>query len=86
MPHRLCRQRPHRAGARPRPADQHPEGATDYLAADLRDPDTILQQAARTLDFTQPIAIMLMGILGHIADDDEAQSIVKRLVGGVARR
>jgi hypothetical protein len=61
----------------------HPQGATAYLDADLRDPDTILQQAARTLDFTQPIAIMLMGILGHTADDDQAQSIVKRLVGAV---
>jgi O-methyltransferase involved in polyketide biosynthesis len=60
-----------------------PEGATAYIDADLRDPDTILQQAARTLDFTQPIAIMLMGILGHIAEDEQAQSIVKRLVGGV---
>ena len=60
-----------------------PEGATDYLDADLRHPDMILQQAARTLDFTQPIAIMLMGILGHIAEDEQAQSIVKRLVGGV---
>jgi hypothetical protein len=61
-----------------------PEGATDYIDADLRDPDRILQEAARTLDFTQPIAIMLMGILGHIADDDEAQSIVKRLMGAVS--
>jgi hypothetical protein len=54
-----------------------PEGSTAYLDADLRDPDKILQ------DFTQPIGIMLMGILGHIADDDEAQSIVERLLGGV---
>jgi hypothetical protein len=60
-----------------------PQGVTAYVDADLRDPDTILQQAARTLDFSQPVAIMLMGILGHIADDDEAQSIVKRLLGGV---
>jgi hypothetical protein len=60
-----------------------PEGATAYIDADLRDPDTILQQAVRTLDFAQPIAIMLMGILGHIADDEQAQSIVKRLLGGV---
>jgi len=58
-----------------------PEGATAYLDADLRDPDTIVQGAARTLDFTQPIAIMLMGILGHIADDEQAQSIVNRLLG-----
>jgi O-methyltransferase involved in polyketide biosynthesis len=60
-----------------------PEGATAYLDADLRDPDTILQEAARTLDVTQPIAIMLNGILGHIAQDEQARSIVKRLVGGV---
>ena len=60
-----------------------PEGATAYIDVDLRDPDTILQQAARTLDVTQPIAIMLMGILGHIADDEQAQSIVKRLVAAV---
>jgi hypothetical protein len=42
-----------------------------------------VEGAARTLDFTQPIAIMLMGILGHIADDDEARSIVTRLVAAV---
>ena len=57
-----------------------PEGVTDYIDADLRDPDKILQAAARTLDFTQPIALMLMGILGHIADYDEARSIVRRLM------
>jgi len=60
-----------------------PEGATAYIDADLRDPDKILQEAARTLDFTQPIAIMLMGILGHIEDDDQARSIVNHLVGAV---
>jgi hypothetical protein len=60
-----------------------PEGATAYIDADLRDPDKLLQEAARTLDFTQPIAIMLMGILGHIEDDDQARSIVNHLVGAV---
>jgi len=60
-----------------------PEGATDYIDADLRDPDTILQAAAETLDFTRPVAIMLMEILGHIEDDDQAQSIVKRIMGAV---
>ena len=60
-----------------------PEGKTAYIDADLRDPDRIMEEAAETLDFTQPIAIMLMGILGHIEHDDEAQSIVKRLMGGV---
>ena len=60
-----------------------PEGATAYIDADLRDPDKLLREAAQTLDFTQPIAIMLMGILGHIEDDDQARSIVNHLVGAV---
>ncbi|MGH3922665.1 MAG: SAM-dependent methyltransferase [Pseudonocardiaceae bacterium] len=57
-----------------------PEGVTDYLDADLRDPDTILRDAARTLDFTQPIGLMLMGIMEHIIDNDEAYAIVHRLL------
>jgi S-adenosyl methyltransferase len=60
-----------------------PEGATDYVHADLRDHGTVLREAARTLDFARPVAVMLMGILGHIADDGEARSIVDRLVGAV---
>ncbi|MFL1430680.1 MULTISPECIES: SAM-dependent methyltransferase [unclassified Nocardiopsis] len=56
-----------------------PEGATDYIDADLRDPDTILERAAKTLDFDQPVALMLMGILGHIPEDD-VQPIVRRLL------
>src|ERR1700742_3969762 len=43
-----------------------PEGVTDYIHADARDPDTILRDAARTLDFTQPIALMLLGLLNYI--------------------
>jgi hypothetical protein len=31
-------------------------GTTDYIYADLREPETILRQAARTLDFGQPAA------------------------------
>ena len=57
-----------------------PEGATHYIDADLRDPDKILEAAAATLDFSQPIALILSGILGHINDTDEARSIVRRLV------
>jgi hypothetical protein len=61
-----------------------PEGATDYVDADLRDPEKILREASRTLDLTKPVALMLMGILGHIESDDEAQGIVKRLMDGLA--
>ncbi len=61
-----------------------PEGACDYVEGDLRDPDTILAKAARTLDFTQPVALMLLGILHHIPDTDEAYSIVRRLMAALA--
>jgi O-methyltransferase involved in polyketide biosynthesis len=57
-----------------------PEGVTAYLDADLRDPDYILRQAADTLDFTQPVAVMLLAILHYIPDLDEAQRIVARLM------
>jgi O-methyltransferase involved in polyketide biosynthesis len=60
-----------------------PQGATEYLDADLRDPDRILRGAARTLDFTQPVAVMLLGVVHHVSDDDEAHAIVNRLLDGI---
>ena len=57
-----------------------PDGATDYLHADVRDPETILRGAARTLDFTQPVALMLLGIINYVTDTDQAHTIVHRLV------
>ncbi|MFI7617598.1 SAM-dependent methyltransferase [Nonomuraea terrae] len=59
------------------------EGATDYIDADLRDPDAILREAARTLDLTQPVVIMLLGVVNFISDTGEAQRIVKRLLEAV---
>jgi hypothetical protein len=60
-----------------------PAGATDYLHADLRDPGDVLAGAARTLDFTRPVAITILGVLWHITDDDEALAIIRRLMGSV---
>ena len=57
-----------------------PEGATDYLAADVRNPETILQEAARTLDFTRPVGLMLLGVINYVMDDVEADTVVKRLL------
>ncbi|GAA4732925.1 SAM-dependent methyltransferase [Phytohabitans rumicis] len=57
-----------------------PEGATDYIDADMRDADQIVREASRTLDLTKPTALILMGILGHIKEDDEAQSIVRGIM------
>ncbi|MDT3445436.1 SAM-dependent methyltransferase [Pseudofrankia sp. BMG5.37] len=60
-----------------------PEGATAFMDADVRQPDAILAAATRLLDFTQPIALMMLGILGNVADTDEAHSIVTRLLHAV---
>jgi hypothetical protein len=60
-----------------------PEGATDYVDADLREPGRILGEAARTLDLAEPVAITLIAILHHVSDYDEARSIVSRLIEAV---
>jgi len=57
-----------------------PEGACDYIDADLRDVEKILTAAAKTLDFTQPVALMLLGIVGQIPDSDHPQSVITRLM------
>lgn len=56
-----------------------PEGVTNYIDADLHEPEKIVEAASRILDFEQPVALMLMGILGHIQDYEEAKSIVRTL-------
>ena len=56
-----------------------PEGVTNYIEADIRDPEAILRAAANTLDFAQPIAIMLLGIINFVPDDDQAREIVETL-------
>ena len=61
-----------------------PEGVCDYIDGDLREPDQILDQAARTLDFTRPVALMLLGIVHHIPDTDQAYSIVRQLTAALA--
>ncbi|MFG1711309.1 SAM-dependent methyltransferase [Nonomuraea sp. M3C6] len=61
----------------------YPEGTTDYIEADLRQPDEILASAARTLDLTRPVAFMLLGVLHFVWDDDEVQQIIDRLLKAV---
>ena len=54
--------------ARPALLTSGPRGATGYLDADLRDTGRILAEAAQLLDFSQPVAIMLLPILHLILD------------------
>jgi hypothetical protein len=57
-----------------------PQGECAYLDADLRDPEAILAAAARTLDFSKPVAVMLIAVLHFIGDDAQAEAIVSRLM------
>ena len=60
-----------------------PEGATAYIDADLRDTATILKRAADVLDFGQPVAVMLLGILQGIPDEERPGAIIARLMDAV---
>jgi hypothetical protein len=61
-----------------------PEGACDYVDADVREPGTILRQAARVLDFTRPVAILLFAVLHFVADADDPAGRVGALAAGLA--
>lgn len=60
-----------------------PEGVTTYVDADLHDPDLIISDARNVLNFNQPVAVMFMGVLGHVATFDEVRSIVTRVMAAV---
>jgi len=61
-----------------------PEGATDYVQADARDPRRILEQAVEVLDFDRPVALSLIALLHFVADEDGAYELVDTLVGALA--
>lgn len=56
------------------------EGFTTYIDADLHDPDRILTEAGRSLDLDRPVGLMLMNILGHVGDLEQARGIVTHLL------
>jgi len=58
-------------------------GATDYLDADLRDTGVILEHAARTLDFSRPVGVMLVAVLHLIRDEDDPAGLIARLMDAV---
>lgn len=60
------------------------EGRTDYVHADLREPELILRAAGRTLDLNRPVGLTLLGVLGHIADTRTACALVRRVWTGLA--
>jgi hypothetical protein len=61
-----------------------PEGATDYLHADINEPQPILEGAARTLDLTRPVGLIMFGIIGHVPEHSDAVAIARGLLDGLA--
>jgi hypothetical protein len=60
-----------------------PQGATAYLDADLRNTGEILAEAAGLLDFSEPVAVLLIGILHCVPDSDDPAALVNRLLAAV---
>jgi hypothetical protein len=60
-----------------------PEGRCEYIDADARDTGTILARAAETLDFTEPVAIMLLGLLHFIPGSDDPRALVRRYMNAL---
>lgn len=60
-----------------------PHGETAYIDADLRDTGRILEEAAKVLDFGQPVAVMLIAVLHLIRDEDRPAGIIRRLMAAV---
>ncbi|MFD9461534.1 SAM-dependent methyltransferase [Streptomyces sp. NPDC060027] len=55
-------------------------GVTEYLQADVRDPDAILDGARKILDFDRPVALSLVALLHFVSDADGAHALVGRLL------
>ncbi|MCX5053826.1 MULTISPECIES: SAM-dependent methyltransferase [unclassified Streptomyces] len=57
-----------------------PEGRTDHLDEDLRNVESVLERAADTLDLTQPVALMLLGVIIFLRDDEDPSGVVRRFM------
>ncbi|MFJ5597548.1 SAM-dependent methyltransferase [Micromonospora parva] len=59
------------------------EGRTAYIDGDLHDPAAVIAEAGKTLDFAQPIGLILSGVMGHVPDYETARSITRQLVAAL---
>jgi hypothetical protein len=60
-----------------------PEGATAFVDGDLRRPEDVLRQARATLDLSEPVGVLLLGVLHFLLDDDDPYGVVDRLMAAV---
>jgi O-methyltransferase involved in polyketide biosynthesis len=59
------------------------DGVTEIVLADLRDTETIIAEARKTLDFSQPIAVLLIAVLHFIPDAEDPYRVVARLMAAL---
>jgi trans-aconitate methyltransferase len=59
------------------------QSTTSYRFTDMRDVDTVVSQAAETLDFTKPVGLVLVAILHFVTDDEDPYGLVAKLVEAV---
>ncbi|MFJ4470430.1 SAM-dependent methyltransferase [Streptomyces sp. NPDC089424] len=60
-----------------------PEGVTEYLQADVRDPATIIDGARKVLDLSRPVALSLVALLHFVPDEDGAHELVSELLSAL---
>jgi hypothetical protein len=60
-----------------------PQGQCAYIDADIREPEKILNTAAEVLDFTEPIAVVLMAVLQFVPDENDPHGLVRRLIEAI---
>ena len=61
-----------------------PAGATNYVEADVREPQTVIEYARGFLDFDRPVAVSLIGLLHFLPDDQDPYGIVRSLVASLS--
>lgn len=66
--------------------DSAPEGATRYLEADARRPETILTHPdlLATLDLSRPVALIMLAVMHFLPDDDRPYDVVEQLIEALA--
>jgi O-methyltransferase involved in polyketide biosynthesis len=61
-----------------------PEGETHYIDADLRDTKQVLAEARQVLDFSQPVAVMLLSVLHFVTDEQDPAGIIRSVMEPLA--
>jgi hypothetical protein len=61
-----------------------PEGMTTYIQGELREPEAIAAEASEMLDFSQPTAVLIFGVLHFFSDEDDPRGVVSRIMAPLA--